>query len=177
LKPLPQDPVINDASLRWLLRSLAHGLADGLRQNKVAAALAFLTLLASTVLALSSQFDERPRYREFILPDLLRIEGRFLSTMRYADHAPKEEWRLFYFLTAHDQIKDILRTAKGSWPASASARRAHGDFIRYYEAANEEFAIIRTEMSMKPELDYLAAWKKRDAKLRPFRDNWERWVQ
>ena len=177
MKPLPQDPVIKgEATLGWLVKSLALGLVEGLRRNKVATILALSTLVISITLAVNSEFDERVRYRQFILPDLLRIEGRFLSTIRYADNAPHEEWRLFYFITAHDQIKDIIRQAKGSWPASAAGRRAHGEFIRYYELANEEFAIIRTEMSMNGNLDYLAAWKEREAKLKRFRDDWSAWV-
>lgn len=177
MKPLPQEPAIEDfATLRGLVKSIACGMADGLRRNRVAAALALLTFTLATALALNSEFDERPRYREFILPDLIRIEARFLTTMRYADRSPRDDWRLFHFITAHNQLKDVIRTAKGSWPASSQARKAHADFIRYYDSLDEEFAIIRTEMSLNEELDYLAAWKEREQKLRPLRNSWESWL-
>lgn len=173
-----RDCMVEDpTSLGGLLRSLAHAAVDGLRRNKLAALLAAVTLIVSTALTLTSQFDERARYHEIILPEIERAEIQFLSTIKYAEQAPDEDWRLYYFLSAHGKAKEVVRVAKLHWPSTSAARKAHRDLIRYYELVDEEFATIRTEMSVNENLDYWAEWKKREGELREIRDRWARWAK
>jgi len=163
-------------SLSALVKSLAHTFAEGVRRNKLAASLSILTLILSTALSLTSEFDERPRYRQTILPEVQRAEEQFLRAMQYAEDAPSDDWRLYYFITAHRSAKDVLRVAKSQYPVTAKGRIAHDALIRYYEFVNEELAIIRTEMSLHEAYDYMAEWNRRDAEFLAVREQWARWA-
>jgi hypothetical protein len=164
-------------TLRGLLKSLFSGFLDLLRQNRLAACLASIAFIVSTTFAVNSHYDERPRYREVILPDILKAEAQLTDLMRYAESAPSEDWRLFYFLSAHRKAKNFLQIAKSRKPRTAEGIRAHNELIRYCDLLDEGLAIIRTEMSLHEDLDYMTEWKNRSAELAPLRAEWSRWVE
>ncbi len=163
-------------TLGGLFGSLIRGFFETLRKNKLASVLAALVLVVSTVLAFSLEYDERPRYRQLIFPEIERAENQFIWSMHNAEAATSDDWRLHYFLTAHLKVNEVLRTAKAKWPSTASGRKAHRDFIRYYELIDEDLAIIRTEMSMNDSLDYWSIWKTKELELKPLRDHWNNWL-
>jgi hypothetical protein len=163
-------------SLSALVKSLSQTFAEGVRRNKLAACLSTFALILSTALSLTSEFDERPRYRQTILPEIQRAEEQFLRGMQYAVDAPSDDWRIYYFITAHRSAKDVLRVAKSQYPVTAKGRRAHDALIRYYEFVNEELAIIRTEMSLHLDYDYMAEWNRRNVEFLGVREQWSRWV-
>jgi len=166
-----------EPTLRGLLLALALGALNSMRQNKLAAALAVFACVGGTYLAVSIQYDERPRYRETILPDIKRAEAEFFKALDAADDASTDVWRLQYFLIAHGKAKEVLKIAKESEPVTPEGIRAHGELIRYYSLVNENIAIIRTEMSINQKLDFLAEWKKVRIKLEPIRNSWLAWVE
>jgi hypothetical protein len=166
-----------EPTLRGLLGALALGALNSIRQNKLAAALAVFACVGGTYLAFSIQYDERPRYREAVLPDIKRAEAEFFKALDAADRASTDLWRLQYFLIAHGKAKDVLRIAKESEAVTPEGIRAHSELIRYYSLVNENIAIIRTEMSINQKLDFLGEWKKVRVKLEPIRNNWLIWVE
>ena len=165
-----------EPTVRGLLKSLAGSVFSSLRQNKLAAVLSGLACVAVTFLAIAIQYDERPRYRESILPEIARAETDFAKILERADNAPSELWRLQYFLNAHRKAKEILRIAAERSPTTPDGIEAHRELIRYYSLVNENMAIIRTEMSINEKLDYLAEWKRQRLVLQPIRENWLAWV-
>jgi hypothetical protein len=138
--------------------------------------MALIALLVTTFLALNSEYDERDRYRRVILPDLERAEGQFFGRIADSENAINDLWRLHYFLTAHSKAKDVLNLARSRKPRTKAAIAAHQELIRYYELATEDIAIIRTEMSIDENFDYLAAWSKEQSALEPIHARWKRWV-
>lgn len=160
-----------------ILRSLAHGFSDLVRHNKLASALSAIAFILGVAFAFHDPYDERPRYRERILPEIERLEARFFESLRDAENAPNETWRLQYFLNAHLKALDVLKFLKSRRPATEEARRAHAELIRYYELVDEQFAIIRTEMSVKEALDYMSEWKEKSLELKPIRDRWLDWLR
>lgn len=168
---------MNEPSLRSLVSSIVRNLLEGVRRNKLATSLALLAFLGGGALAFSSQYDERPRYREVILPDIERAEALFFRMLSAAENPPSEDWRLSYFLTAHIKAKDILHLAKARQPKTRAGMKAHAELIRYYDLVIEELAIIRTQMSVDEDMDYLAAWRTGNARLKPIRDRWLSWVK
>jgi hypothetical protein len=163
-------------TLRGLIKSLAIGALGTLRQNKLATVLAAIACTVFTSLAITIQYDERPRYRETILPQIRRAEADFNRSLEAAERASTENWRLQYFITAHGKAKEILRIAAEQQPTSPDAIHAHNELIRYYQLVNENMAIIRTEMSIHQELDFLAEWKKQQLFLQHIRHAWLDWV-
>ena len=175
---LPELPELNnEPTLRGLIGGLLSGLVGALRENKLAAILALFACVFTSFLAFNARYDERPRYRQLILPNIERAESNFTITMDNAQHAPSELWRLHYFLTAHLKVKDVLRAARDRYPTTNEGLAAHREFIRYYELVNEEISIIRTQMSVDEQMDYWAEWKRRQAALQPIRDSWITWVR
>jgi hypothetical protein len=168
--------VSEEPTLRDLLRSLASTFFSSLRRNKLATSLSVVACVVVTFLAFDIRYDERPRYRKLFLPEIERAEAAFLATMEQADLAADEVSRLNYFVLAHAQARAVFRIAAKQKPITGDAMRAHGELMRYYELVIEEIAIIRTEMSLNQNLDYLAEWKKQEAALRPIRDKWVAWL-
>ena len=124
-----------------------------------------------------SRADSRDRYRRALLPDIARAETQFDNLLHEAETTDNENWRIWYFLSAHLKARDLLRQVKGHWPRTRDGMRAHGELVRYYELITEDFAIIRTQMSLDEKMDYLAAWRKVQAERVPIHKNWERWVR
>ena len=166
-----EEPTVRD-----LIRSLTGTVFSSLRQNKLAAVLAAFACVLVTSLAVAFQYDERPRYRESILPEIARAEADFVRILEQADRASSDLWRLQYFLVAHGKAKEILRIAAEDGPTTIQGIEAHKELIRYYSLVNEHMAIIRTEMSINEKLDYMAQWKRQYVILQPIRQKWLDWV-
>ena len=159
-----------------LLLSIGRNMLEGIRRNKLPASLSLVALVLTTALALTSNFDERPRYRKVILPEINKAERQFLDVMREAEQEQNERWRLLYFIEGHRRAINALRVARSEHPMTPAGKKAQAELIRYYELVDEELAIIRTEMSNDESYDYMAEWKKVESQLLPIRARWERWL-
>src|SRR2546430_620947 len=138
-----------------LLRSIGRNILEGIRRNKLASSLSLIALVVSTAFALTSNFDERPRYRKFILPEINKAERQFLDVMRETEQEQDERWRLLYFIEAHRRAQNALRVARSEHAMTPAGKTAQAELVRYYELVDEELAIIRTEMSNNEFYDYL----------------------
>src|SRR5215467_6915357 len=116
-----------------LLQSVVRSFFDGIRCNKLPASLALLALIVTTAFALTSNFDERPRYRKVILPEINKAERQFFDVMRQAEEEPDERWRLLYFIEAHRRAKSVLRIVRSERAMTPDGRKAQAELIRYYE--------------------------------------------
>src|SRR5215475_14628967 len=103
------------------LRSLLRSLLDGLRRNRLPASLSAIAFILCTALAFTSDYDERPRYRQLILPKIEKAETQFFDIMREAENEPDPMWRLLYFLEGHRRAKAALRVSIEERPASPPA--------------------------------------------------------
>jgi hypothetical protein len=159
-----------------LLQSIKRNALHGIRRNKLPAALSLAALILTTAFALTTDFDERPRYRKFILPEIQKAESQFLDVMHDAETEPDERWRLLYFLEAHRRAKNVLQVIRSERPLTSSGKKAQAELVRYYELVDEELAIIRTEMSNKDTYDYISEWKRANAGLLPIRQRWQDWL-
>ena len=135
-----------------------------------------MAVVITTAFAVNSDFDERPRYRKFILPKIQKAETQFFDAMREADGQPEEPWRTLYFIEAHRRAKSALRVIQSERPMTDRGRRAQAELAKYYELVDEELAIIRTEMSNSDSYDYMTEWKQSNARLLPIRGHWLQWV-
>ena len=169
---MPSDPT----SLTGFLGSLVRGFLSLLRDNRLATILSAVALVTTSILAITSQYDERPRYRQVLLPDIQKAEAQFFGSMREAEKTSNERWRLYYFLSAHQKARDVLSLLKMRKPRTQAGLRAHKELIRYYDLVIEELAIIRTQMSIDEDLDYISTWKQREAEFEPVRERWTNWV-
>jgi hypothetical protein len=159
-----------------LLQSIKRNVLDGIRRNKLPASLSLAALVLTTAFALTTDFDERPRYRKFFLPDIQKAESQFLDVIHDAENEPDERWRLLYFLEGHRRAKSVLQLIRSERPLTSSGKKAQAELVRYYELVDEEFAIIRTEMSNKDTYDYISEWKRANAGLLPIRQRWQEWL-
>jgi hypothetical protein len=164
------------ASLGGFIKSIVRSAIEGLRRNKIPACLSFVALVLTTALVFTSDFDERPRYRKFVLPEIQKAETQFFDMMREAEQTPDELWRTRYFLDAHYRAKAALRVARSGHPMTNAGRRAQRELIRYYELVDEELAIIRTEMSFNESYDFISEWERKNAELLPIRARWVAWL-
>ncbi|HYR87800.1 MAG TPA: hypothetical protein VE422_27205 [Terriglobia bacterium] len=164
-------------SVRGFIKALIYGATENLRRNRLPALLSAIALLVFTAFALTSEFDERPQYRKWVLPEINNAEGRFFGIMQEAEETTDDLWRLQYFIEGHRRAKTVLQVARSRRPQTVGGRQAQYELIRYYELVVEELAIIRTEASLNDSYDYIAEWKRRNADLLPIRQKWVRWVQ
>src|SRR5438477_5805107 len=116
-----------------LLRSIGRNIQEGIRRNKLAASLSLIALVVTTAFALTSSYDERPRYRKVILPGISKTERQFRDVMRDAEQEPSERWRLLYFIEAHRRAKSVLRLVRSERPMTPTGKKAQTELIRYYE--------------------------------------------
>jgi hypothetical protein len=158
------------------LQSLGRSVFDGIRRDKLPAALSLVAVVVTTAFALTSDFDERPRYRKFILPEIQKVETQFSDIMRSAEMEPNEPARMLYFLEAHRRAKNALRVIRSERPLTFAGKKAQSELARYYEFVDEELAIIRTEMSNSDSYDYIAEWKRTNAQLLSIRQRWLDWL-
>ena len=162
--------------LAEFIKSLCRSVLDGVRRNKLPACLSVIAVILTTALALTSEYDERPRYRKFILPEIHKAEMPFFDVIRLAESESAEPDRTLDFIEAHRRAKNALKTIRSERPLTARGRNAQNELARYYELVDEEFAIIRTQMSYDDSYDYIAEWKRSNAELLPIRDRWLRWL-
>src|SRR5437762_1407346 len=106
------------------LKSLARSCADGLSRNKLPAALSVIALVLTSALAVTSEYDERPRYRKLILPEIQKTEQQFFNVMDEAARETNEQGRLLYFLEGHRRAKAALNVVKAEHPMTAKGRKA-----------------------------------------------------
>jgi len=166
----------NDISVSWLFRSLVRGIVDGLRRNKLAAALAALTAVTLIGLSVNYRLDGLRDYQESILPRLLRLEYGFNRSLQIAE-STTGDWRAYYFENTHRQLRDILRAARLARPTGVVARAKHRKFIQYYERLDLEFTSVGAEARINPEMDYVRELKLRMDALKPIRDTWAQWAE
>ena len=158
------------------LRSLGRSILEGIQHNKLPACLSLVAVIVTTAFAVTSDFDERPRYRKFILPEIQKAESQFGDAMREAENESQEPRRILYFLEAHRRAKNALRVIRSERPMTIGGRKAQSELVRYYELVDEELAIIRTEMSNNDSYDYIGEWRRANATLLPIREHWLEWL-
>jgi len=166
----------DESSLTELLASILRGIADSLRANKIATVLAGIAFVTTGILAYSSQYDERPWYRQVVLPDIRRAESLFEGRIHDAEETANENWRLSYFIDAQKRTREAVDLLKNRWPHTHEGVRAHLKLIQYYELLLEDFAIIRTQLSLDERMDYMAAFRNSELARQPLRDAWLAWV-
>jgi hypothetical protein len=166
----------DDSSLRGLLAAIFRGIAESLRANKIATALAAIAFVTTGILAFSSQYDERPWYRQVLLPDINRAESLFEARIHDAEETTNENWRLSYFIDAQKRTREAVDLLKNRWPHTHDGVRAHSKLIQYYERLLEDFAIIRTQLSLDEGMDYMAAFRQSELERRPLYEAWRAWV-
>ena len=164
------------SSFSGFVKSMGRSSLEGLRRNKLPAALSAVALALTTALAMTSDFDERPRYRRFVLPEIEKAEQQFLEAMSEAEQTANDLWRVRYFIEAHRRARAALGTIRSVHAMTVTGRNAHNELVRYYELVDEELAIIRTEMSFNESYDYIAEWKRKNAEMLPIRERWASWV-
>src|SRR5262249_37558627 len=135
------------------LKSIVRSWIEGLRRNKLPAVLSLIALIVTTALALTSDFDERPRYRKLILPEIRKAQMPFFTIMDAAAQQPDDLQRLYFFLEGHRRAKAALRIIRTERPMTEPGRKAQRELVRYYELVDEDLAIIRTEMSFNESYD------------------------
>ncbi|HLH32533.1 MAG TPA: hypothetical protein VKY31_15120 [Terriglobia bacterium] len=162
--------------LREFLSALGRSIAESVRRNKLPASLSLIALILTTTLALTSNYDERPRYRKFILPEIHRAEMQFFNVMSLAEQEPTEPQRMLDFIEAHRRARNVLKVIESERPLTDRGRKAQADLTRYYESVDEELAIIRTQMSNDESYDYIGEWKRSNAELIPLRQRWLKWL-
>ena len=161
--------------MRGLIAAIASSVAEGVRQNKLSTVLALVALLVFIPL-IGIRYDERPRYRQVILPEIERLEVLYHASIERSEEGPTDTWQLYHFIDAHRRAVDVLDYLRTRKPVTGPGIQAHGDLILYYELVNEHFAILRTEMSLALDLDFLARWKEVERELKPIYDRWSDWV-
>ncbi len=162
--------------MRGLIAAIASSVAEGVRQNKLSTVLALAALLVFIPL-IGIRYDERPRYRQVILPEIERLEVLYHASIERSEEGPTDTWQLYHFIDAHRRAVDVLDYLRTRKPVTGPGIQAHGDLILYYELVNEHFAILRTEMSLALDLDFLARWKEVERALKPIYDRWSDWVR
>jgi hypothetical protein len=163
-------------SLIEFLQSLGRSVLEGIRRNKLPACLSLVAVVVTTAFAVTSDFDERSRYRKFILPEIQKAESQFGEAIHEAEEESQEPRRMLYFLEAHRRAKNVLRVIRSERPMTIGGKKAQSELVRYYELVDEELAIIRTEMSNNDSYDYIGEWKRVNATLLPIREHWIEWL-
>ncbi len=166
-----QEPSIPD-----IARSIISSVRESIRQNRLASSLALVAFLVVLPLTFGSRYDERPRYRQVILPEVERFEEDYLSALQRSETAPTDTWRLYHFLDAHNRAVKVLKFVRSKRTVTPDGRRAHAALIQYYELVDQHFAILRTRMSIDEEIDFLERWREITRDLQPIHDRWARWV-
>jgi hypothetical protein len=162
--------------LTEFLASIVRSIVESLRRNKLPAFLSLIAVLVTTTLAVTSDYDERPRYRKFVLPAINKAESQFVDVMNLAETENTEPRRTLYFLEAHRRAKNALKVIQSERPMTSAGRKAQAELARYYELVDEQLAIIRTEMSNSESYDYIAEWNRKNAQLKPIRERWLIWL-
>jgi hypothetical protein len=163
--------------LSEFVKALALSIVDGVRRNRLPAGLSLIALILTGALAFTSNFDERPHYRKYILPKIQKAELQFFDIMSLAEKESTEPRRTLYFIEGHRRAKNALRIVRSERPMTETGRNAQFELARYYELVDEDFSIIRTAMSNDESYDYIAEWKHSNAELLPIRKHWLDWLE
>jgi len=156
---------------------MSASFAEGLRRNKIASILALIAFIAFVSLALGSRYDERPRYRQVILPGIERSELLYHAALERMVAEPKASRRVYHLINAHERAVDVLKFIRSRRPMTAVGTMAHMELIRYYRRVDEAFAILRSEMSIDEEIDFLDRWEEIRLKIRPIYERWSTWIE
>jgi hypothetical protein len=162
--------------LSEFITALLRSIMEGIRRNKLPVCLSLVALVLTTAFAVTSNFDERPRYRRFVLPEIEKAETQFLDQMREAERETQEPARALYFLEGHRRAKNVIRVVESEHPMTEDGKKAQEELLQYYTLLDEQLAIIRTEMSTNDSYDYIGEWKRANAQLLPIRERWLRWL-
>jgi hypothetical protein len=162
--------------LSEFITALFRSIIEGIRRNKLPVCLSLVAVVLTTAFALTSNFDERPRYRRFVLPEIEKAETQFFNQMREAEHETEEPARALYFLEGHRRAKNVIQVLESEHPMTEDGKKAQFELLRYYTLVDEQLAIIRTEMSNNDSYDYIGEWKRANAQLLPIREHWLRWL-
>jgi hypothetical protein len=162
--------------LSEFITALLRSIVEGIRRNKLPVCLSVVALVLTTAFALTSNFDERPRYRRFVLPEIEKAEKQFFAQMREAEAETEEPARALYFLEGHRRVKNVIQVLESQHPMTEDGKKAQFELLRYYTLLDEQLAIIRTEMSTNDSYDYIGEWKRANAQLLPIREHWLRWL-
>ena len=170
-------PLDAQPSIAGIAQSVVSSLLDGVRRNKIASILALIALMVTLPLVLGTHYDERPRYRQVILPGIQRLEQRYRAALERAANAPSESGSVSHFIDAHERAVDVLDFIRSRRAVTADGTRAHLELIRYYRLVDDHFAILRSEMSIDPDIDFLSRWEETSARLQPIYDRWSTWIE
>jgi hypothetical protein len=162
--------------LSEFITALLRSIVEGIRRNKLPVCLSLVALVLTTAFALTSNFDERPRYRRFVLPEIEKAETQFFNQMREAENETEEPARALYFLEGHRRAKNVIQVLESEHPMTEDGKKAQSELLRYYTLLDEQLAIIRTEMSNNDSYDYIGEWKRANAQLLPIREHWLGWL-
>ena len=178
--PTPYDPEFPpDAqpSIAGIANSVVSSLAEGVGRNKIASSLALIALIVALPLVLGTRYDERPRYRQVLLPDIQRLEQRYRAALERAANAESESGSVSDFIDAHERAVDVLDFIRSRRAVTADGTRAHSALIRYYGLVDDHFAILRSEMSIDQDLDFLSRWEEITTRIQPIYDRWSTWIE
>ena len=166
-----------EPTLRGIALSIISSVVEALYRNKIAATSALIGLLVIVPLVLTSRYDERSRYRQVILPRIQQLEDRYRLSLELAGDSPSDSERVYYFLDAHQRAIDVLKFIRDRRAVTQDGQRAHLYLIRYYQLVDDHFAILRSEMSINQDIDFVARWDEVTQSLQKIYDEWSTWVE
>src|SRR5262249_34863842 len=102
--------------LSEFITALLRSIVEGIRRNRLPVCLSLVALVLKTAFALTSNFDERPRYRRFVLPEIEKTENQFFDQMREAEYETEEPARALYFLEGHRRAKNVIHVLESEHP-------------------------------------------------------------
>lgn len=158
-------------------RLIAASLKNSLWANKIASILAVVALALILPLTFGVKYDERPRYRQVLLPRIQVLEKSYFNALERAGVAVDKTARLYHFLDAHRRALDVLEYVSSRSAVTAEGKSAHLALIRYYELVDEHFAILRSEISIEDEIDYLERWEQIKPDIQVLYAQWATWVE
>ena len=104
----PEFPLEAPSSIAGIAHSVVSSLVEGVGRNKIAATLALIALIVALPLVLGTRYDERPRYRQVLLPDIQRLEQLYRAALERAANAESEAASVSDFIDAHERAVDVL---------------------------------------------------------------------
>ena len=170
-------PLDAQPSIAGIARSVVSSLGEGVGRNKIASTLALIALIVALPLVLGTRYDERPRYRQVLLPDIQRLEQRYRAALERAANDESEAGSVSEFIEAHERAVDVLEFIRSRRAVTADGARAHSALIRYYRLVDDHFAILRSEMSIDEDLDFLSRWEEISTRIQPIYDRWSTWIE
>ena len=172
-----QYPAEAAPSIAGIAHSVVWSLVEGVRRNKIASILALIALIVALPLVLGTRYDERPRYRQVLLPDIQRLEQLYRAALERAANAESEAASVSDFIDAHERAVDVLDFIRSRRAVTTDGTRAHSELIRYYRLVDDHFAILRSEMSIDRDIDFLSRWEEISTRIQPIYDRWSTWIE